>query len=112
MTLTPAACTRTRASPSAGSGTGSSRTEPALPKLSTANARIGQADPLGQIVDCATFSRRAARCNSAHDALADLDQMTVRVADIRANLAAVILGLGEELGPLGRPLLVDLLDVA
>ena len=43
--------------------------------------------------------------------LADLDQVTVGVADVRADLAPVILGRGQELGAFGRPLLVDLGDV-
>src|SRR5437762_10461420 len=101
MTFTPAASTRTRTSPSIGSGTGSSRTEPVAPKLSTANARIGQEVPHENLVDCSTFSRSSICGNSPHDGLANLDQMPVPVADVGANLAAVVLGLGEELGALG-----------
>src|SRR5882672_9501672 len=37
--------------------------------------------------------------------------MSIRVPDIRTDLAPVILGLREELGALGRPFGVDLLDV-
>ena len=43
--------------------------------------------------------------------LADLDQVTIRVADVGADLAAVILGLGQELGALRRPLRVGRGDV-
>src|SRR5260370_42519216 len=43
--------------------------------------------------------------------LADLDQVTVGVADVRADFAPVILGRGQELSAFGRPLLVDLGDV-
>src|SRR5439155_11066173 len=45
------------------------------------------------------------------DRLADLDQVTIRIADICADLAPVILGLGEKLDALGRPLRVQLPDV-
>src|SRR5712664_3119230 len=43
--------------------------------------------------------------------LADLDQVTIRVADVGADLAAVVLGLGQELGALRRPLRVGRADV-
>src|SRR5258706_7315736 len=36
-------------------------------------------------------------------ALADLDEVAVGVADVCADLAAVVFGLGEELGSSGRP---------
>jgi hypothetical protein len=37
--------------------------------------------------------------------------VTVGVADVGADLASVVLWLGEELGALRRPLPVDLVDV-
>src|SRR5215211_7861541 len=43
--------------------------------------------------------------------LADLDQVAVRVTHVAADLAAVVLGRGEEHRPFGAPLLVDGLDV-
>jgi len=43
--------------------------------------------------------------------LADLNEMSVRVPDVRTDLAPVILRLRKELGALGRPFGVDLLDV-
>src|SRR5439155_18210431 len=43
--------------------------------------------------------------------LANLDQVAVGVANIGADLAPMIFRLGEELGALGGPLSVNLLDV-
>jgi hypothetical protein len=43
--------------------------------------------------------------------LADLDQVTVGVADVGADLASVVLWLGEKLRAPCRPLPVDLVDV-
>src|ERR1700751_934984 len=43
--------------------------------------------------------------------LADLDQVTVGVADVGTDLGGVDLGLGQELGALGRPLRVGRGDV-
>lgn len=43
--------------------------------------------------------------------LADLDQMTIGVADAGADLAAVVLGLGQELGALRRALRVGRADI-
>jgi len=45
----------------------------------------------------------------SHDRLADLDQVAVRVANVSADLAAVVLWLREKLSALCRPLLVRLL---
>src|SRR2546430_9679836 len=44
--------------------------------------------------------------------LADLDEVAVGVTDISTNLAAVVLGLGQDLRPFRRPFLVSLVDVA
>lgn len=43
--------------------------------------------------------------------LANLDQVAVCVADVRTDLAPMILWLGQELGPFGQPLVVDPGDV-
>ena len=43
--------------------------------------------------------------------LANLDQMPVRVTHVAADLPAVDLGWGEELGPAGAPLLIAGLDI-
>src|SRR5215472_2220684 len=43
--------------------------------------------------------------------LSDLDQVTVRVADVGTDFAPVVFRLGKELCALGRPLLVDPGDV-
>src|SRR5919199_6730863 len=54
----------------------------------------------------------AARRSGGHAGrLADLDQVAVGVAHVAADLPAVDLGWGEELGPAGAPLLVGGLDV-
>src|SRR6266567_378722 len=44
--------------------------------------------------------------------LADFDQVAVGIPDIRADLASMVLRLGEELGALCRPFLVGLFDVS
>src|SRR5258708_13994195 len=61
-----------------------------------------------------SFEIAAMRAGSAKDAgrLADLDQVAVRVPDVRADFASMVLRLGEELRPLRRPFLVDLVDVS
>src|SRR5438105_2728413 len=43
--------------------------------------------------------------------LPDLDEVPVRIADVAADLRSAVLRRGQELGPAGAPLLVDLLDV-
>src|SRR4029453_773076 len=52
------------------------------------------------------------RCSGGHAGrLADLDQVPVGVAQVAADLPAVDLGWGEELGPPRAPLLIDGLDI-
>src|SRR6266478_1123559 len=51
------------------------------------------------------------RTNSYGEPKADLDQVAIRVTDVGADLAAVILWLGEELRALGQPLLVHPGDI-
>src|SRR5215471_2857878 len=43
--------------------------------------------------------------------LPHLDQMAIRVSDVRADLAAMVLWLGEKLRASGRPFLVRLLNI-
>src|SRR4029077_9491280 len=43
--------------------------------------------------------------------LPHLDEVPVGIANVRTYFTAVVLGLGEELGALGRPLLIDARDV-
>src|SRR5207302_1240300 len=43
--------------------------------------------------------------------LANLDQVAIRVANVRPDLASMVLRLREELRALGRPFLVDLVNV-
>src|SRR4051794_2813083 len=43
--------------------------------------------------------------------LADLDQVAVGIADVAADLARMLLRLRQEVGSLGAPLVIELLDV-
>src|SRR5216684_7596863 len=54
------------------------------------------------------------RAGSGDDAgrLADLDQVAVGVPDVSADLASMVLRLGQELCALRRPFRVDLADVS
>ena len=52
-----------------------------------------------------TPSARGRRC------LAHLDQVRIGIADVGADLASVILRLGEELGTLSGPLCIGCMDI-
>ena len=54
---------------------------------------------------------RASAYSELAPRLAHLDEVTVGVADVGADLPAVVLGFGEELSTFGRPFLIDLRDV-
>src|SRR6516162_2607787 len=58
-----------------------------------------------------TAERAALRQAWPRSCLANLDQVTIGVADEGADLAAVVLGLSEELGSLRRPFRVSRSDV-
>ena len=47
----------------------------------------------------------------SQQALADLDQVAVRAADVGADFAAVIFWLSQKLGTFGRPFPVNLCDI-
>src|SRR5205823_4609631 len=52
------------------------------------------------------------RCSAENAGrLADLNQVPIRVANVRPDLASMVLRLREELRAVGRPFLVDLVDV-
>jgi len=55
--------------------------------------------------------RRASLLQEASFCLADLDQVTVGIAQVATKLWAAIYGRGQEQGSFGTPVFVDLLDV-
>src|SRR5215216_610485 len=78
-------------------------------------ARVALHPGVGEVVvyttGCWIASIPARRSGGYAGLLANLDQVAVGVAQVAADLAAVDLGWGEELGPPGAPLLVGGLDI-
>src|SRR6266481_8905702 len=70
-------------------------------------------EPGGQsLLDLAQTGGKLSGSGECASGLTDLDQVAVGVPDIRADLAFMFLRLGEELGALRRPFLVDLVDIS
>src|SRR3982074_220544 len=106
-------CTPTRvASPAAPSGSasrkrGSSSCERCIPSQSTSlRTTSASTHPTGPGLSTTTTWSAENACR-----LADLDQVPIRVANVRSDLASMVLRLREELRSFGGPFLVDLVDV-